>query len=203
MAARIARLMGFTPGCELKMVWNQQVVFEGTVPAIGDWTPDGGKIAEGMICEWQTDTDVVGSVPVSIECKTGSLLFVNILVNNWIEPVTYSSSDQAQWPKAVPTSEDIDLLGDLSPEEIMEKYGVDLATFRSFIVETRGNAAEYFVQPVSNVDFTVSDGKDNVMVDGASRGRHSVETFIGAWHYPIFAGQTLTCDFRVDQPPQP
>jgi hypothetical protein len=202
MATRIARLMGFTPGCELKVAWNHQVVFDGTVPAIGEWTPDGGKVAEGKICEWQTDTAIVGSVPVSIECKTGSLLFVNIHVNNWFEPVTYSSSDQAQWPKAVPTHQDVELLGELSPEQILEKYGVDLTIFRSWIVETCGNAEEHFGQPIVDLDLSVSDGKDNVMIDGASRSRHSVETLKGAWHYPIFAGQTLTCDFRVDQPPQ-
>ena len=104
--------------------------------------------------------------------------------------------------KAVPTHQDVELLGELSPEQILEKYGVDLTIFRSWIVETCGNAEEHFGQPIVDLDLSVSDGKDNVMIDGASRSRHSVETLKGAWHYPIFAGQTLTCDFRVDQPPQ-
>jgi hypothetical protein len=49
-----------------------------------------------------------------------------------------------------------------------------------------------------NTNSLASDGKNNVYVDGVEQVRNATAELIGDWHYRVDDGQTLTCDYVVE-----
>lgn len=194
MAERTAQLIGFTDGCQIKIFWNDLEVFAGTVGAAG--VQDNLAV----LAQWSTDTDIVGQVPLVIECLSGDLQFANIYMN-MVTPLTeLQLTSQPSWTIYTPT--DAELLLDLkllTPEQIQAKYAMTLSDIRQHITEVELRSIDQnFIQPILDQDFSVTDGKTSVSINGEPYTRHDVDIYSGAWQWLIQEGQTLRCLFQVD-----
>lgn len=171
MAERTAQLIGFTPGCQIKICWNDVQVFDGTLSAAGA-TDDLAVLAQ-----WSTDTDVVGQVPLVIECSSGSLHFANIFMN-MLSPL-YGYRDNSDPDRIVDS-----LTEQESPNDFTR---IELES-----IDTN------FQQPLKTSDLSETDGKTSVEINGEAFERHDVDIYAGAWHWLIQEGQTFSCLFQVD-----
>ena len=199
MAARTARLMGFTDGCEIKVIWNDLQVFDGIVSAAG--TTD--DIA--VLAEWSTDTDIVGHIPLVIECTSGSLTFVNIHMNMLYPILQLELTSQPNWTIYTPT--DQELISDyvsLTAEQLQIKYALTKKEIWQHLALVELQSIEnHFDQPILTPDFAITDGKTSVTINGQSYARHDIDAYLGAWQWLIQEGQTFSCALQVDDFTQP
>lgn len=190
MTQRTAQLIGFSDGGEITITWNNAEVFRGSVPAAGN------RDDLVVLAEWSTDTEIIGDIPLVIECLCDSLHFANIYMN-MISPI-YEMAPEAEWSRHIPTLEE--LLADLSvgtDQQLEEKYGHPRNILQQWIVPMIGTENN-FKQPIAVHDFTDTDGKLNVTINGVTQTRHSLDRWPGPWHWHLAYGQTLACNFRVD-----
>lgn len=196
MTQRIAQLIGYTSGCQLRIIWNGDEVFSGDIPAAGN------NDSPAILAQWETDTEIVGDIPLVLTSLQGEFTFVNIHMNMFRAVGEWQFVATPNWTQYTP--EDTELFSDyvnLSVEQIQTKYGLDRSTISQWIryVELV-SMADHFEQPLKAYDFTDTDGKESVAIDGVPKIRHSVDYYNGPWHWPVYSRGTLTCNFRVDRP---
>lgn len=197
MPQRTAQLIGFSDGCEISITWNNTEVFRDSVPAAG------ARDQLVVLAEWTTDTDILGDIPLVIECLSGSLHFANIHMNMYAPISELQLTSQPDWTTYTPTVEELRVdLSQLTAEQIATKYGLTRSDIwqHTTVVELLSIESN-FCQPFNAVDFTASDGKTSVTIDGAPYTRHSIDRYPGAWQWQIQAGKTFSCLFQVDAPP--
>lgn len=196
MTQRTAQLIGFSDGCEISITWNNAEVFRGSVPAVGS------KNELVVLAEWSTDTEILGDVPLTIECLSGSLHFANIYMNMFQAITQTRLTSQPDWTIYTPTEEE--LVQDrayLEDEQFVAKYALTKSDVWQHctlveLLSTENN----FRQPFYATDFTATDGKKSVTINGLSYTRDDVATYAGAWQWLIRAGEIFSCLFRVDAP---
>ena len=76
MTQRTAQLIGWTEGCDITVTWNGEVVLQNQAIAAAG-TRDGTVV----LAKWYTDTEIVGDIPLVIECWSGNLWWENIYMN--------------------------------------------------------------------------------------------------------------------------
>lgn len=196
MAERTAQLIGFSDGCEITITWNNVTVFQDMVAAAGT------KDQLVVLAEWSTDTEILGDTPLVIECLSGSLHFVNIYMNMFAPLTELQLISQPSWTIYTPTEQE--LLWDLSQftdEQIAAKYGLPKSDIWQHITRVELlSSTSNFCQPFRDADFTATDGKKLVTINGVSYARHDVAIYPGAWHWLIQQGQIFNCLFQVDAP---
>lgn len=194
MAERTAQLIGFTPGCQIKIHWNGVQVFDGIVSASGT-TDDLAALAQ-----WSTSTDITGQVPLVIECLSGELHFSDIFMN-MVSPLTeLQITSQPSWTIYTPTDEELlmDLVS-LTPEQINAKYAMTRAEISEHVTRVELQSIDTnFRLPVKSLDWSESDGKTSIEINGEAFERHDVDIYTGAWQWLIQQGQTLSCLIQVD-----
>lgn len=179
MTTRRVQLIGYSLGCDITIEWNGQIVFDGTI------LPNGDKDSVGDLVEWTTDTDVLGSIPFKITCKSGGVTFVNILMNHFM-----------------PLIEMLPLNDDPVPPGYDLWYSA--STRRRIARKIVKSAETHMIQPwLQQIPDSVSDGKDNVSINGKPEFRFDTDIHGGPWHWHLETGDVFTCDIRVDAPPDP
>jgi hypothetical protein len=196
MTQRTAQLIGFSDGCEIAITWNNAEVFRDSVSAAGT------KDQLVVLAEWSTDTEVLGDIPLMIECLSGSLHFANIHMN-MLAPITeLQLTSQPGWTIYTPTEQEMLVdLSHLTNEQITAKYGLTRSDIwqHTSLVEVLSTESN-FCQPFNATDFIATDGKTSVTINGVSHERHDIEIFEGHWHWLIQEGEIFSCLFRVDEP---
>jgi hypothetical protein len=138
-----------------------------------------------ILAEWTEDTEVTGAIPLKISCHTGSLVFVNILMSHFA-----SVTDHV-------------LIEENDPLPSGYKEVIDASTGQRFAQKVLVPAESNMVQPwLQQLVDDISDGKNNVIIDGKSRSRHDIVIWNGPWHWPIVRGNVFECDITVDIPPE-
>jgi hypothetical protein len=202
MTTRITQLIGRTTGCEIAVIWNETPVWHGTVSQ--DQSVD--DTVHQVLAEWTTESSIFGSIPLSVQCLSGSLHVINVYMNHVYPIQEHEISDQfaqAVWPVRTPTAgEFIEDVRTLPRDQLEHKYGLSWTALRDrFIVVETVPAAEHMTQPVYDLDVVETDGKDNVKIDNVAFDRHNVDQYYGSWHWLVLTGQTLTCTIRVEPIP--
>jgi hypothetical protein len=171
MATRTIRFMGkaySTDGDVSAVVnFNGVEVYSGPVNTVNSEVPEQPTESEQLFT-FTTSTDVTGSIPITVACSGGTLVF-NDLIGNYTGYTL--ERDEA---------------GDLVVVD--DAYVVEVAP-----VDTNGDL---------NFNTAESDGKNNVVVD-PDQGDGQVRVVInegeeGDWHYKVWDGSTLTCDFVIE-----
>ena len=177
MTTRRVQLIGYSLGCDIIVEWNGQIVFDGTV------LPNGNKDSAVSLLEWTTDTGVLGSIPFKITCKSGTISFVNIYMNHFM-----------------PLIEILSLGDDPAPPGYTLWYSASTRSrYARKIVES---SETHMTQPwLQQAPDSVSDGKDNVLINGEPEFRFDTHIHNGPWHWHLAAGEVLTCNIKVDPPP--
>lgn len=201
MTTRRAQMIGHTQGCSVEIDWNGSRVFAGAI--------DAGGARENLIalCEWQCDTSVIGSIPMRIRCISGSLTFVNVYVNHFMS-IKQAEMSPAAYFAAYTPKDDIEFETDirhLSDLQLQEKYSMDALLLRDYIswkieIPAENNMCQPYCGVNNNMDLVPCDGKRNVIIDGTPMSRIDTDKNTGAWHWYLYSGQTLTCDFQVGEP---
>ena len=196
MTQRTAQLIGFSDGCEIAITWNNAEVFRDSVSAAG--TKDDLIV----LAEWSTDTEILGDIPLVIECLSGSLHFANIHMNMW-EPITERQlTSQPGWTIYTPTEQELLVdLSQLTNEQIEHKYALTRSDIwqHTSLVEVL-SIENNFRQPLNATDLIVNDGKNSVTINGVPHARHDTEIYAGNWHWLIQEGAIFSCVFQVDAP---
>jgi len=92
-------------------------------------------------------------------------------------------------------------LSQLTNEQIAAKYALTRSDIWSHTTRVELLSIESnFCQPFNATDFTVTDGKKSVTINGMSYTRDDVATYPGAWHWRIDQRQIFSCLFQVDAP---
>jgi hypothetical protein len=196
MTQRTAQLIGFSDACEIKITWNDMVVFHDSVVA------PGNKDDLTVLAEWTTDTEILGDIPLVIECLSGSLHFVNIYMNMFASIRQPQLTRQPDWTIYTPTEQELfDDLSQLTDEQITAKYALTRSDISQHITVVEMVSVENnFSQPVNATDLIPCDGKKSITIDDAPYTRVDVVTWPGAYHWPIYQGQIFKCFFQVDAP---
>jgi len=196
MTQRTAQLIGFSDGCEISITWNNAEVFRGSVPT------GGTRDALVVLAEWTTDTETLGDIPLTIECLSGSLHFANIYMNMFQTISERQLTSQPNWTIYTPTEQELlQDLRQLTAEQMATKYGLTRSDIwqHTTIVELV-SIENNFCQPFTATDFTATDGKKSMSINGLSYTRDDVATYPGFWHWRIQQGEIFSCLFQVDAP---
>ena len=198
MTQRTAQLIGFSDGCEISITWNNVVVFQDSVAA-------GGTRNELVVlAEWSTDTEILGDVPLTIECLSGSLHFANIYVNMFQAITEARFTSQPEWTIYTPTEQELfEDSSQLTDEQITVKYALTRSDISQHLTVVELLSAENnFRQPFNATDLVPCDGKKSVTINGLSYTRDDVAIYAGTWHWSIHQGEIFSCLFQVDASPQ-
>lgn len=197
MTVRRVNLVGYTPGCDITVEWNGTQIFSGTVAAAGS-EQDCTALAE-----WTIQSTEVGQIPLRLSCHRGGVYFAEIHMNLCGGDRDWELAGSEHWPGYIPDLDtyrnDIAVLND---EQLLSKYGLDRAQMQDRISSTLlvSNEDHMACCHYINVDLLVSDGKDNVQIDGIPMQRQNINEYLGAWQWYVGPGQTLQCDIQVDLP---
>lgn len=197
MTERTAQLIGFSDGCKITITWNNAEVFRGSVPAAGNMDD------LVVLAEWSTDTDILGDIPLVIECLSGSLHFANIHMNMHAPIIKTSLTSQPDWTIYTPTEQELLVdLSQLTNEQIETKYGLTRSAIRQHITTVELISIENnFRQPLNAIDLITCDGKKLITINGTEMQRQNPGTVgSGAWHWFINQEQIFNCLFQVDAP---
>lgn len=202
MTSRRAQLIGYTPGCSIDLDWNGSRVFSGSI----SWGGDRDNVI--ALCEWITDVSVIGAVPMQIRCHSGSMAFVNVYVNQFMDGFNEQGmiSDFTNFVKywQLPSVGEQEFLIDcqnLTDQQLQSKYNLDWNILRDYFFAKIVVPAENFMcQPYYDSNYIGSDAKHNININGIPQSRHNVDIWPGPWHWSIGSGETLTCDFQVGIP---
>ena len=196
MTQRTAQLIGFSDGCEISITWNNAEVFRGSVPAVGT------KDELVVLAEWSTDTEILGDVPLTIECLSGSLHFANIHMNMFHAITQTRLTSQPDWTIYTPTEEELlQDRTDLEDEQFVAKYALTkLDIWQHLTVVELLSTENNFRQPFNATDCIATDGKKSITINALSYTRDDVATYPGTWHWRIRAGEIFSCLFQVDAP---
>lgn len=197
MTERTAQLIGFSAGCEISITWNNAAVFRNSVPAAG--TRDEPVV----LAEWTTDTEVLGDIPLVIECLSGSLHFANIHMNMFAPLKQTQLTSQPNWTIYTPTEQELlQDLSQLTDEQITAKYALTKPDISQHITWVElVNIESNFCQPFRASDLIPCDGKKSITIDGTEMQRQDPDTVgSGAWHWFINQEQVFNCLFQVDAP---
>ena len=197
MTQRTAQLIGFSVGCEISITWNNVEVFRNSVVA-------GGTRDELVVlAEWTTDTEILGDIPLMIECRSGSLHFANIHMNMFAPAVVEPRlTSQPEWTIYTPTEQELRQdFQQLTDEQFVAKYALTKSEIlpHTTVVELL-STENIFSQPVRDTDLIPCDGKKSITIDDVPYTRVDAATWPGAWHWPIYQGQIFKCFFQVDAP---
>ena len=148
MAQRIAQLIGYTSGCQLRISWNGDEVFSGDIPAAGY------SESPAILAQWETDTEVVGDIPLVLTSLQGEFTFVNIHMNMYRPVNQWQFVATPSWTQYTP--EDDELFSDwvkFNNEQIQAKYGLSRSTIAQWIRSVEiVSSADNFVQPLNAAD---------------------------------------------------
>jgi len=172
MATRTIQFMGkaySTEGDVSAVVnFNGVEVYSGPVNTVNSEVPAQPDIAEELFT-FTVDTGITGLIPMTIVSSGGTCIFKELIGN-------YTGYK-------LETDEEGNLV------IVDGEYVVEVAP-----VDYYGNL---------NQNTSESDGKNNVVInpdqgDGQSRVVLNEDEAIGDWHYKIWDGSTLTCDFVIE-----
>lgn len=197
MTQRTAQLIGWTEGCDITVTWNGEVVLQNQAIAAAG-TRDGPVV----LAKWYTDTEIVGDIPLVIECWSGNLWWANIYMN-MLEPVLESRLiSQPRWTTYTPTEQELfEDLAQLTDAGIQGKYAMSRLDIVQHIGKVELTSIENnFRQPINTNIFFETDGKKSVVIDDTPVERHDVEINNGAWQWEIATGSILRCLFLVEPP---
>lgn len=205
MATRTNRLIGkvwgdpATPGT-IVVHYNGAVVFSGTVPtSSGTVNPDLPIDQFDILCSWNGDSSVEGTIPVSVsEVQNGVVQLYNIRMNQITEVVALSFKPDVVWPGYVPSSvtEMQNDRANLTDAEFVAKYSAPKSFYWDVVESTVTVPIEdNFVDPYGVT--TETDGKNNVLLDGVDVSRTVPLTTTGIWQYTIPTESTLTFNLLV------
>ena len=197
MTQRTAQLIGFSNGCEITISWNNAEVFRGSVPAAG--TRDELVV----LAEWSTDTEILGDIPLMIECLSGSIQYANIYMNMWAPITELQLTSEPDWTIYTPTKQELLVdLSQLTDEQFAVKYALTKSNLKEHLskvelVSTENN----FCQPFRATDLIPCDGKKSITINGTEMQRQDPGNVgSGAWHWFIDQEQIFNCLFQVDAP---
>lgn len=205
MATRTNRLIGkvwgdpATPGT-IVVHYNGAVVFSGTVPtSSGTVNPDLPLDQFDILCSWDGDSSVEGTIPVSIsEVQNGVVQLYNIRMNEISEVVDSVFKPNVSWPGYVPSTVD-EIRSDraiLTDAEFLTKYSAQKSLYWQVIDSTvTVSIQDNFINPYPVT--TDTDGKNNVLLDGVDVSRSVPLTNTGIWQYTIPTESTLTFNLLV------
>ena len=205
MATRTNRLIGkvwgdpSTPGT-LVVHYNGVTVFSGTVPTTaGTFNPDLPVDQFDVLCSWDGDSSVEGTVPVSIsEVQNGVVQLYNIKMNQLSEVVALVFKTGVTWPGYQPSSVE-EMQNDkanLTDVEFVAKYNAPKSFYYDVVESTvTVSIQDNYTDPYGVT--TDTDGKNNVLLDGIDVTRSTPLTTTGIWQYGIPTESTLTFNLLV------
>lgn len=199
MTMRTTQLFGRTEGCEIEIRWNDELAWSGDISA------RGSHDESVMLAEWMSDPSLMGSIPLSITCLFGELWFGFMRMSH-VRPIWQTVLTEAiAWANYTPTAPELfrDLYGltALSDDDLKDKYGIKRSQLQKNLTITEITPAETNITDpwLITVDSVViSDGKDDVEIDGLPQSRHNTTELIGPWHWQILETQTLVCRQRIE-----
>jgi len=198
MAIRTARLQGkiwtnTDVAPTIAVIFNNQPVYSGPAPyAVSPVNVNLYYHELETLAEWTFDSDVDGSIPVSIIINNGTGFIRTVLMNlcgqTWLHPTAKSLISVTQM---------LDDFDNLTDQEFEDKHGVTKAFGRDIPPETNLTTEENFAVP-NKIVTSFSDGKENVLLD-----REEVECIVtpymrNQWCYQVPSGSELTFDIEVN-----
>jgi hypothetical protein len=176
MATRTIKFMGkaysTTGDVSLVVNFNSVEVFSGTVNTVNSEVPEDAPESEQLFT-FSLSTDTTGSIPLSVECTGGTLLFNNLLGN-------YTGYElQADEAGALVVVDDAYVV-ETSPSDYYSDLNVNTP-------ESDGK---------NNVSISPDEGSGQVRDPADSQW--SEAQLLGDWTYRVWNGSTLTCNYVVD-----
>lgn len=182
MVQRIVKMIGHaysTSGdIQVRLIYNGIEILNGpvttklvdSIPESRPGRDDGIDMLNELVL-FETTTDTIGNIPVSITVSGGTLFFRQFLMNY----TGYEQQRQATNPN-IP---------------------IDSNDPSTFTQVTTVSPDSYYADP--NTNTVESDGISNLTKNGRPWiWRVNVGDLLGDWEYPIISGETVTFDFFVD-----
>jgi hypothetical protein len=154
-----------------------------------------------VVVAFDFPTSLVGSLPFSLRVEGGTFRWTISETNyhgNMIKDLTVNIANGV-WPKGAPASEEEFIVDacSLTMSDLVNKYGESLGDNITY----QGVTSRENWQDVNGENSFISDGRENVMIDGVSWNLDSAAraalTQIGDVHYSIQDGQTFTCNMVI------
>jgi len=220
MATRTLKLRGAAfsihGSVDLTVTFNGNQVFNGTVAAVNTGTDVIGSFQELPerlsnentvdLCSFETTTDVVGAIPLSISVTGGTLVFVNLVGN-------YTSYNPSLMPTDLSVGVDINNPSTYTVrtpaiyvdgvEQAITRANVDIPVDLNdptTYIATAAFGPEVNFGDISVLSDSLTD-KTNIKIDGVlyntDYGLYGTVGYTGSWHFIINNGSTLECDYIV------